>query len=144
MITERGWLIATFAVTLLGATVSTWTPSGPRLEPTASAATRHGMPAHRLEAADVPQVSASPPPAPVEPAPPPARARRRPRETEPPVILVVPDLPEPPARPPLLWEDLFPPPPRPADGTLAPAAAPCFDKLQGIEGLSPCPSVTPR
>jgi hypothetical protein len=147
MITERALLIGTFAVTLVAATMSTWTSTRPRLEETASAATRRAPPAQRAEVADRPQVSASPPVAPVEPTTPPARAvraRARPPETEPAVTLVVPDLPEPPARSPLLWDDLFPPPPPPPSGTLAPAAAPCFDKLQGIEGLSPCPLVTPR
>ena len=40
--------------------------------------------------------------------------------------------------PPLSLEDLFPPLPRTG------AAAPCFDKLQGIGGISPCPGATPR
>ena len=47
---------------------------------------------------------------------------------------------EPPPLPPpqLTMEDLFPPLPQTG------GKAPCFDKLQGIGGMSPCPGSTPR
>jgi hypothetical protein len=143
MISERWWLAGAFAVTLAGASISTWTTAGPGLVATARAATRHRAPALRAETADPIRVSALPPPPAVTAAPPPRRARAT--EPEPEVVSIdVPDLPEPPPHSPLLWGDLFPPPPPQANGTPSPAMAPCFDRLQGIEGLSPCPAVTPR
>jgi hypothetical protein len=47
---------------------------------------------------------------------------------------------EAPALPPpaLSMEDLFPPLARTG------SAAPCFDQLQGVRGVSPCPGTTPR
>jgi hypothetical protein len=143
MISERWWLMGAFVVTLAGASISTWTTAGPRLEGTASAATpRHRVPAQRDETVDPLRVSAPDPPpaAPVTPPPPRARSTRA-RSG---VSIEVRDLPGPPADPPLLWDDMFPGPPRPANGGASPAMAPCFDRLQGIGGLSPCPAVTPR
>lgn len=146
MIHERWWLVGAFLVTLAGASIATWTADGPRLA-TASAASRHRVPAQRGEAIEALRGSAPEPPAPVEPPPPPLRrARRQPGHISIEVrdLPEVPDLPEPGPQYPLLWDDLFPAPPRPATGTAPPARTPCFDHLQGIEGLSPCPAATPR
>jgi hypothetical protein len=144
MISERWWLTGAFVVTLAGASISTWTTAGPRLA-TASAATRHRMPATRAETVDTLRVSApeAPPPAPAPVAPPSRRGHvHKARSTG--ISIEVLDLPEPPSPSPLLWDDLFPAPPRPANGSPSPAMAPCFDRLQGIGGFSPCPAVTPR
>jgi hypothetical protein len=143
MISERWWLMGAFAVALAGASISTWATAGPRVELTASAASRHRTPAQRAETVDPLLVSASPPPSPVASARPSRRARAPTPEPEV-VSIDVPDLPEPPPQIPLLWDDLFPAAPRQADGTPARVAAPCFDRLQGIRGASPCPAVTPR
>ncbi|HEX8796595.1 MAG TPA: hypothetical protein VF765_36845 [Polyangiaceae bacterium] len=71
------------------------------------------------------------------PAPPPPRVHRAP---PPPassgVTAVVED-------PPTMWEDtLFPA--LPASSRAGRSTAPCFDQLQGIGGVSPCPEVTQR
>jgi hypothetical protein len=143
MISERWWLVGAFTVTLAGASISTWTTAGPRLEGTARAATRHRIPAQRDETADTLRLSAVPP-LPPAPAPAPAVRARAPRREPGHISIEVLDLPEPPQESPLLWDDLFPAPARQGNGASSPATAPCFDRLQGIEGLSPCPAVTPR
>jgi hypothetical protein len=140
MSSERWWLVGVFAVTLASASISTWSTAGPRLA-TASAATRHRWATQRDEVVEALLVSAPEPPAPAPAAPPPHRARARKPGSISIQVLDVPDLPEPPPQSPLLWDDLFPPPPPRAPGA---PAAPCFDRLQGIAGFSPCPAVTPR
>jgi len=143
-IPDRWWVIAAFAATLAGASASTWTTRGPRLETiTASAATRHGTPSRRSPAADTLLLSAPDPP-------PPTRPTARPSPASPPPakpdgdILWVPDLPEPPAHEPLTWDELFPAKAREPGAAPDAPSKPCFDQLQGIRGLSPCPAVTPR
>jgi hypothetical protein len=146
-ISERWWLMGAFVVTLAGASVPTWRADGPHLEATAKAAARHRAPAHRETAEDAPLLSA--------PERPPTVARARPVRIAPPslpapepeptsVAIDVPDLPEPPPHAPLLWDEMFPAQKRPTVGANEPALAPCFDHLQGIEGFSPCPAVSPR
>lgn len=74
--------------------------------------------------------------------PPPPRWRKAPPAI---VTAVVSDPPAMSAQPeplPMTWEDLFPAQPV-ASGSSA-AAAPCFDQLQGVGGISPCPEVTTR
>jgi hypothetical protein len=145
MSSERWWLMGAFVVTLAGASIPTWTKVGPPLEGTASAATRHRPRAQRGEATDPLLASAPEPPSPL-PSPPLARRphAHEPEPEEERVTIDVPDLPEPVRGGPLSWDDLFPAPPPRKNGAPAPATAPCFDQLQGIEGLSPCPAVTPR
>jgi len=143
MSSERWWLMGAFVVTLAGASIPTWTTARPPLEATASAATRHRLLTQRGEAMDPLHASAPEPPSP-QTAPP---LSRRPHPPEPEIERVtidVPDLPEPPRGSPLVWDDLFPAPPPRKNGAPPPATAPCFDHFQGIEGLSPCPAVTPR
>jgi len=94
---------------------------------------------------DPPHGSAPEPPSPVAVP----HLSRRPHAPEPEpeterVTIDVPDLPEPPRGAPLMWDDLFPAPPPRKSGAPPAATAPCFDHFQGIEGLSPCPAVTPR
>jgi hypothetical protein len=55
------------------------------------------------------------------------------------IIIELPDVPDPaPAGPPSTLDDLFPPQPP------GKTQKPCFDRLQGVGGLSPCPDSTPR
>jgi hypothetical protein len=58
-------------------------------------------------------------------------------------ILVEDEAPPPPPREPLLWDDIFPGagPSAKSSGKASPG---CFDQLQGVRGLSPCPDTTPR
>ena len=142
-ISERCYLAGAFVVILAGVFGSTWTAHGPRLGAIANAAPRHRVPAQHGQAVSSLLQSAPEPPSPVAPT----RVWRVKRTHAPATAVLsfdVPDLPEPGPHAPLLWDDMFPAPPRSANGTNGPSARPCFDRLQGIEGLSPCPAVTPR
>jgi len=125
--------------------VQAWEGAPPRFDGhEAGVATRHRTTAPRPEALGPPLVAAPEPP-PVLPAAPRAAVRRAPQpaaEVET-VTIEVPDLPEPPPHEPLSFDDLYPRP-APVTGDTSGHLAPCFDQLQGIKGLSPCPDSTPR
>jgi hypothetical protein len=78
------------------------------------------------------------PPAHVRPARPAPSVQPAPSSS---VMTVLEDPPAPEPLP-MMWEDLFPAHAAPAGS--AASAAPCFDQLQGIGGVSPCPASTQR
>ena len=132
-----------FGAVLVTALVGTWRGGTPRFEGSdAHAAQKVEARGARVEApVEVPRVEPeAPPPAPPRPVKAaPRKAPPHPASAE--IIIVDPGVegelpPLPPA--PLTMEDLFPPLPQTG------GKAPCFDKLQGIGGLSPCPGSTPR
>ncbi len=140
---------AIFTAVLATTLVATWSGGSPRFEGSdACAAPRSESRSLHAEApAEIPQAEPEAPP----PAPPPAaqaaprsvRAapRKAPAHVPAEVIIVDPGADEelPPLPPPALQlEDLFPPLPQTG------SRAPCFDKLQGVGGMSPCPGSTPR
>lgn len=92
------------------------------------------------EAPVVAPIPEAPRPAPAAPAR--LRARPRPRAQAAAPAGVTAVLTDPPAPEPLpmTWEDLFPP--QPAASGPSGWKPPCFDQLQGIAGISPCPGVT--
>jgi hypothetical protein len=136
---KDAWVAVAFIGALAIGSVATWESDGARFEgKLARAAPRHQGLAGRSEAG-VEMVTPAPDPAP------PAVDRHlavahRPKPPERPAILIeLPDTPDPPVGSPSTLDDLFPPLPR-GKGS----SAPCFDRLQGIGGLSPCPDSTPR
>ncbi len=83
-------------------------------------------------------------PRPVPVPPPRLRARPRPRAQAAAPVGVTAVLEDPRAHEslPMTWEDLFPP--QPAASGPTGWKPPCFDQLQGVGGISPCPGVTER
>lgn len=141
MLHERTWLVGVFAGVLAAGSVTTWNAGEPRFDGSlASAASRHRTTATHREALVEP-VRAAPDPMPDPVAVPRAAPRSfAPKPPPEPLAFIadVPDVPVPPATPPVTLDNLFPPVARGA------APAPCFDQLQGIGGLSPCGAATPR
>jgi len=58
-----------------------------------------------------------------------------------PAVVAVSEAPRPEPLP-MMWEDLFPP--QPGSSRSSASSMPCFDQLQGVGGVSPCPAVTQR
>ena len=138
------WLLGVSSIALL-ATSAVWS-SGAHGSPRASsrrdpvsahASLRHSTP-EPLAVTPAPATTVEPPA--VAPRPVTTRAAR-PRAT-PPVAILVEDEPPPPSTP-LLWDELFPRSTKQSPGDPQ-VMTPCFDQLQGVEGLSPCPAATPR
>ena len=138
-----------FTAVLVTTVLATWRDGTPRFEGSdACAAPRSETRSLHAEAPVIvppAEPEAPPAPAPVTPraAPHPVRAvpPKGPEHVSAEIIIVDPGIegespPPPPA--PLTLEDLFPPLPQSA------GKAPCFDKLQGVGGMSPCPGSTPR
>jgi hypothetical protein len=141
MMKERAWLAGVFAGVLAAGLVATWNAGEPSFEGSlASAASRHRTTATRPEAVVEPvRPAPDPNPDPV-PAPKVVPRSSTPRPPPEPLAFIadVPDVAVPPATPAVTLDDLFPPVARGA------TAVPCFDRLQGIGGLSPCGAATPR
>ncbi|HEY8091474.1 MAG TPA: hypothetical protein VIF09_26600 [Polyangiaceae bacterium] len=131
-----------FGSVLVTALVATWRDGTPRFEGSdAHAAQRVEARGARVEApVEVPRVEPeAPPPAPPRPVK--IAPRKAPPRASAELIIIEPvEGDEPPPLPPapLTMDDLFPPLPQTG------GKAPCFDKLQGIGGMSPCPGSTPR
>jgi hypothetical protein len=139
------WLLGITSLALLG-TSAAWTARAhafPGASPHRGALSAHGQ-LHRSMGASLAFTPAPAPPAepPQTVAPPlaPAPVRRRAAH---PVAVLVEDEPPPPAAP-LMWDELFPASTATGASSGAQGSSPCFDQLQGIGGLSPCPAATPR
>ncbi|HEY1696908.1 MAG TPA: hypothetical protein VGG39_32340 [Polyangiaceae bacterium] len=138
------WTAALFACALAGGSVATWESGGARFEGRlALAAPRHPALGGRPETSDDLIAAAPEPPA---ASTPPAVARHVERVAHtakapapPSIVIELPDVPEPVVGPPPTLDDLFPPLPRGST-----AGRPCYDRLQGVKGISPCPGSTPR
>ncbi|HEY6459712.1 MAG TPA: hypothetical protein VIY73_06160 [Polyangiaceae bacterium] len=138
------WIAVLFVGALAAGSVATWESGGARFEGRlALAAPRHPAPSGRPEAReDLVRAAPDPPPAPpvvkivkvVEHV---AHTAKAP--AEPSIVIELPDVPEPVVGPPSTLDDLFPPLPKGAT-----ASRPCYDRLQGVKGISPCPGSTPR
>jgi hypothetical protein len=123
---RQAWLVGAVSFVVGAGLVVTWNTGQPRLEtPVAQAAPRH-----RVVELHVHAPARAPAHVPASPAP----------DT---VTIELPDLPEPPPQVPLMLEDLYPVVAH-AGGAPGAPLRPCFDQLQGVKGLSPCPDSTPR
>jgi hypothetical protein len=139
------WTAAFFACALAAGSVVTWESGSARFEGRlAIAAARHPALGGRPEASAA-IVAAAPDPAPPSAATasragvardPVAHTAKAP--AQPSIVIELPDVPEPVVGPPPTLDDLFPPLPKATGGR------PCFDRLQGVKGISPCPDSTPR
>lgn len=146
---RQAWLVGAVSFVVGAGLVVTWNTGQPRLEtPVAQAAPRHRVVELHAQAATPLVVAPEPPPEPV-PVPPPVHAPARapahvPASPAPDTVTIeLPDLPEPPPQVPLMLEDLYPVVAH-AGGAPGAPLRPCFDQLQGVKGLSPCPDSTPR
>jgi hypothetical protein len=145
---RQAWLVGAVSFVVGAGLVVTWSSGQPRLETSvAQAAPRHRVVELHAQAATPLVVAPEPAPEAVPPVPAPrlARAPRPPASSDPDKVTIeLPDLPEPPPQVPLMLDDLYPVVAHAAPGAPGAALRPCFDQLQGVKGLSPCPDSTPR
>jgi len=136
---RRGWVVGASVVILAAGVAAAASPR--RAEDLAAARdARHAVASSRPagEMPAVVAVSEAP-----RPTPAPRPVIRRPARPAPSstvtAVLTDPPAPEP---LPMMWEDLFPP--QPGSSRSSASSMPCFDQLQGVGGVSPCPAVTQR
>src|SRR5271166_2872442 len=141
---RRGWVVGASVVILAVGFAAAASPRRAQdLAPARDARHAAGSSRPAGEAPAIAPVAETSGPAPA--LPPRVRpARPTPRAQPAPSSTVTAVLADPPASEPLpmMWEDLFPA--QPASSQSSASAPPCFDQLQGIGGISPCPSVTSR